>query len=85
MLVMSVAMSSRVPVPRPRERVLTSAQLCEALGISYRRLDHWVRQGYLEADVRPAAGPGSQRLFSEEQYRRGLELLERIAACPLGH
>lgn len=72
-------------LPRSRERVFTSAQFCIALGISYRRLDYWVRTGLLEADVRSADGSGSQRLFSEEQYQAGLDLVERVAACPLRH
>ena len=37
---------------------------CTAAGITYRQLDYWARTGLLEPSVRPAAGSGSQRLYS---------------------
>jgi DNA-binding transcriptional MerR regulator len=37
---------------------------CEAAGITYRQLDHWARTALLVPSVRPAAGSGSQRLYS---------------------
>src|SRR5256885_5873124 len=33
-------------------------------GISYRQLDYWARTGLVVPSVRPAAGSGSQRLYS---------------------
>lgn len=37
---------------------------CSAAGISYRQLDYWARTGLVTPSVRPAAGSGSQRLYS---------------------
>jgi DNA-binding transcriptional MerR regulator len=37
---------------------------CAAAGITYRQLDYWARTGLVEPSVRPAAGSGSQRLYS---------------------
>jgi len=37
---------------------------CRAAGITYRQLDYWARTGLVEPSVRPAAGSGSQRLYS---------------------
>jgi DNA-binding transcriptional MerR regulator len=45
----------------------TSAEVCEETGITYRRLDFWVRQGYL----RPAGqtGTGHRRKWPESEVR----------------
>jgi DNA-binding transcriptional MerR regulator len=37
---------------------------CTVAGITYRQLDYWARTGLVEPSVRPAAGSGSQRLYS---------------------
>jgi DNA-binding transcriptional MerR regulator len=37
---------------------------CSAAGITYRQLDYWARTGLVVPSVRPAAGSGSQRLYS---------------------
>ncbi len=37
---------------------------CSAAGITYRQLDYWARTGLLAPSVRPAAGSGTQRLYS---------------------
>jgi DNA-binding transcriptional MerR regulator len=37
---------------------------CAAAGITYRQLDYWARTALVEPSVRPAAGSGSQRLYS---------------------
>jgi DNA-binding transcriptional MerR regulator len=37
---------------------------CTVAGISYRQLDYWARTGLVVPSVRPAAGSGSQRLYS---------------------
>lgn len=39
---------------------------CAAAGITYRRLDYWARTDLVVPSVRPAAGSGTQRLYSEE-------------------
>ena len=33
-------------------------------GITYRQLDYWARTGLVEPSIRPAAGSGTQRLYS---------------------
>lgn len=40
------------------------ATACNAAGITYRQLDYWARTGLVEPSIRPAAGSGSQRLYS---------------------
>lgn len=42
-----------------------------AAGITYRQLDYWARTGLVQATIRPAAGSGTQRLYS---FRDILEL-----------
>jgi DNA-binding transcriptional MerR regulator len=37
---------------------------CAAAGITYRQLDYWARTKLVEPSVRPAAGSGTQRLYS---------------------
>ena len=37
---------------------------CAAAGITYRQLDYWARTGLVEPGIRPAAGSGTQRLYS---------------------
>ena len=41
-------------------------QVCKVVGISYRQLDYWARTGLVTPSVQPAAGSGSQRLYSFE-------------------
>ena len=37
---------------------------CTVAGITYRQLDYWARTALVEPTIRPAAGSGSQRLYS---------------------
>ncbi len=37
---------------------------CSAAGITYRQLDYWARTALVEPSIRPAAGSGTQRLYS---------------------
>ncbi|PRX98753.1 MerR family transcriptional regulator [Allonocardiopsis opalescens] len=37
---------------------------CAAAGITYRQLDYWARTQLVEPSMRPAAGSGTQRLYS---------------------
>ncbi|HEX6946062.1 MAG TPA: MerR family transcriptional regulator [Acidimicrobiia bacterium] len=39
-------------------------QVCKLVGITYRQLDYWARTGLLVPSIQPAAGSGSQRLYS---------------------
>lgn len=39
-------------------------QTCKIVDISYRQLDYWTRTGLVEPSLQPAAGSGTQRLYS---------------------
>jgi MerR HTH family regulatory protein len=41
-------------------------EVCRVTGLSYRRLDYWDRIGLVRPSVMPAAGSGSQRLYSAD-------------------
>jgi DNA-binding transcriptional MerR regulator len=45
----------------------TSVQVCRELGITYRQLDYWCRDGGV---VRAEPGSGSQRQFSDDEVAR---------------
>jgi DNA-binding transcriptional MerR regulator len=60
-----------MPEPREAASALSAEQVgyrgvtaMHAAGISYRQLDYWARTGLVEPSIRPAAGSGSQRLYS---------------------
>jgi DNA-binding transcriptional MerR regulator len=57
-----------------RASALSSAQVCQLVGCSYRQLDYWTRAGLVSPTV-PADGQGSRRAFS----RRDVEQVRRIA------
>ncbi|RRO85700.1 MerR family transcriptional regulator [Corynebacterium bovis] len=38
--------------------------VCQITGVTYRQLDYWTRTGLVTASVTPAAGYGTQRLYS---------------------
>ena len=38
--------------------------VCKAVGITYRQLDYWARTDLVVPSIRPAAGSGTQRLYS---------------------
>ena len=63
---------------------LTSLQVCEATGLTYRRLDYWVRTELIEPIV-DADGSGSQRLFDPSVVDQIREMQRRIDACPFDH
>ena len=46
-----------VPIGIPGPRV------GELAGVTYRQVDHWVRQGYITPSVNAATGRGARRLF----------------------
>ncbi|HET6875481.1 MAG TPA: MerR family transcriptional regulator [Acidimicrobiales bacterium] len=48
------------------EELVTSPELCQLAGISYRQLDYWTRQGVLSAS-RPARGSGSFRGWTVDE------------------
>lgn len=39
-------------------------QTCKIVGITYRQLDYWTRTGLVLPSIQPAAGSGTQRLYS---------------------
>jgi DNA-binding transcriptional MerR regulator len=39
-------------------------QVCKIVGITYRQLDYWSRQGLIKPSVAEAKGSGSQRLYA---------------------
>ena len=51
-------------VAQPEDLGYRGPTACAAAGITYRQLDYWARTGLVEPSVRPAAGSGSQRLYS---------------------
>jgi DNA-binding transcriptional MerR regulator len=51
-------------VAQPEDLGYRGPTACSAAGITYRQLDYWARTGLVEPSVRPAAGSGSQRLYS---------------------
>ena len=50
--------------PRPENVGYRGPTACAAAGITYRQLDYWARTGLVEPSIRPAAGSGTQRLYS---------------------
>lgn len=50
--------------PLPSDTGFRGPTACAAAGITYRQLDYWARTGLVDPTVRPAAGSGSQRLYS---------------------
>ena len=50
--------------PTPDQVGYRGVTAMHAAGISYRQLDYWARTGLVEPSIRPAAGSGSQRLYS---------------------
>jgi DNA-binding transcriptional MerR regulator len=50
--------------PAPETVGYRGVTAMHAAGISYRQLDYWARTGLVEPSIRPAAGSGSQRLYS---------------------
>jgi len=52
-------------------------QACEIVGISYRQLDYWDRQGVVSPSLKAAHGSGSQRRYSYRDLVR-LRLVKRI-------
>lgn len=45
----------------------TSAEACNAAGISYRQLDYWARSGYVQLDTPATPGSGARRRWSAQQ------------------
>jgi DNA-binding transcriptional MerR regulator len=52
------------PAPPGEDVGYRGPTACSAAGITYRQLDYWARTELLVPSVRPAAGSGTQRLYS---------------------
>ena len=59
--------------------ILTSKQVCQLAGITYRQLDYWARQGIAAPSV-PARGSGSKRLYSAADFGRVVRVATLIDA-----
>lgn len=51
-------------------RSFTGPELAGAAGLTYRRVDYYTRVGLLHPDVRGFAGPGSRRVYREDDLPR---------------
>jgi DNA-binding transcriptional MerR regulator len=67
-----------VPVTEPT--TVSTEALARDLGVSYRRIDYWVRRGYLAPEGDPTPGTGSVRAFGPEAVRRARSLVRLIRA-----
>ena len=57
------------PRRAPLDRLSSSAQVCAVTGLTYRELDHAVRQGWLTTSI-PAGGGGTVRRYGRDDVRR---------------
>lgn len=48
----------------PEDAGFCGPTACRVAGITYRQLDYWARTQLVEPSIRPAAGSGTQRLYS---------------------
>lgn len=61
-------------------RELVSApELAEQVGVTYRNLDYWIRQGWLDSHV-AARGSGSHRWFTIAQVRHAALMVRLVRA-----
>jgi DNA-binding transcriptional MerR regulator len=47
--------------------MLSSSEVCDLAGISYRQLDYWTRTGHAPGESRRRTGSGNRRRWSERQ------------------
>lgn len=62
-----------------KELTFSAVEVAEMLGVSYRMIDYWLRNGFISIE-NPAAGSGSRRTFTMaevEKLRRCIERTER--------
>lgn len=58
----------------------STVHVVKMTGLSYRKLDYWVRIGYVESSVRDAHGSGSQRLYSAQDVER-IQAILALTRC----
>lgn len=63
------------------DRLLSSAEVCQLSGLTYRQLDYWVRTEKIDCAV-DAVGSGTSRLFSADVVDQIEVILVAVAACP---
>lgn len=51
-------------------RIYTATETCRIAEITYRQCDYWTRTDRLSASRRAAEGPGSRRLYTDEDVLR---------------
>jgi hypothetical protein len=56
----------------PPQGPYSSFDVCKRVGITYRSLDHWIREGWIEGQ--DPQGSGSRRRFTDKQLHRVKEL-----------
>jgi DNA-binding transcriptional MerR regulator len=64
--------------------LLTSDQVCAALGISYRQLNWWTSKGYLVPTVE-STGTGNPRRWTLNDLVLVADFAQRVKNCPLTH
>ena len=75
---------------------LSSVQVCQMAGITYRQLDHWIRCGWIHPQgSEDLPGSGYRRLWTHldaeivvrlaDRRRRAQEVLDRFATGALWH
>ncbi len=71
--------------PRWDEPLFSTKRVAELTPCTYRQIDYWLRQRFLENEV-PSRGSGSRRLFSLRDLLRfralGLLLEATVVSCP---
>lgn len=65
------------------EQLFSTAEVADACGVSFRRLDHWIRKGYVRVEQQ-ADGSGTKRRFTfGEAMQVGLTAaLARVGVRP---
>lgn len=56
-------------LPGYSDGLLSTAEVADAAGVSYRRLDYWIRVGAAVQAVQEANGSGSRRRFDRSEIR----------------
>lgn len=55
----------------------STTEVVRKTGVSFRRLDYWDTTGLVRPSIREAAGPGSQRRYSDEDVAQ-VALIARL-------
>lgn len=62
--------------PYDTEKTYSSTEVCRLAGVSYRRLDYWIRQGYLGDSRAFRRGTGMPRRFTDEHLADVIRIRE---------